>query len=104
MSDDLKARLRETWCGHSGMQDRHNVNPDGPEAADRIEALEAEVARLREVSDKALDALFDAVALIGRAMPMHTEALIGGERMIARDVWQKGHDIMFPSAALEPKP
>ncbi len=66
--------------------------------SDRIEALNAEVARLREDRDAALDALFDAIALIGHAMPMETTALIGGERMIAKNVWQKGHDIMFPRA------
>lgn len=77
---------------------------DIDKAADRIEALSAEVERLREDRDTALDALFDAIALIGHSMPMHTEALIGGERMVARDIWQKGHDIMFPRAALEPKP
>lgn len=43
----LKARLRETWCGRSGMHDRHEINPDGPEAADAIERLEAENAKLR---------------------------------------------------------
>ena len=48
MTDDLKARLRETWCGRSGMHDRHEINPDGPEAADRIEQLEGEIERLRE--------------------------------------------------------
>ena len=49
MTDDLIARLRETWCGYYGMDERHLRNPDGDEAADRIEALSAEVERLREM-------------------------------------------------------
>ena len=47
MSDDLVKRLREV----GGMSDdgatRWYINPDGPEAADRIEKLEA---ALREIA------------------------------------------------------
>jgi len=67
--------------------------------ADRIAELEAENARLKADRDVTLDALFDAIALIGHAMPMETTALIGGEQLVAQSVWQKGHDIMFPRRA-----
>ena len=47
MSDDLVKRLREV----GGMSDdgatRWYINPDGPEAADRIEKLEAENKKLK---------------------------------------------------------
>jgi uncharacterized protein with PhoU and TrkA domain len=45
MSSDLVKRLRD-WHWREGGT-RVIVNPDGPEAADRIEALEGEVERLR---------------------------------------------------------
>ncbi len=56
---------------------------------DHIEALEAENERL-------LDALFDAVALIGHVVPMNTTALVGGERLTALNVWHAGYDLLFP--------
>jgi hypothetical protein len=31
--------------------------------------------------------LFNATALIGHAMPMDTTALVAGEKLVARDVW-----------------
>jgi len=76
-------------------------DPCGDALKDSIAALEAENARLRDANAAVLDALFDAIALIGHAMPMETTALIGGERMIARDVWQRGHDIMFGNYMLD---
>ena len=55
MTDDLLKRLRCVG-GHHGTT-RWYTNPDGPEAADRIDALEAENKALREglefYSDKA---------------------------------------------------
>ena len=46
MSDDLVKRLREV----GGMSDdgatRWYINPDGPEAADRIEKLEAALVKI----------------------------------------------------------
>jgi hypothetical protein len=47
MSSDLKARLRSMMSHRGDGIPTQYVNPAGPEAADRIEALEAEVARLR---------------------------------------------------------
>lgn len=57
---DLIARLRETWCGYYGMDERHLRNPDGDEAADRIEALTAEVERLREAATYTLEIIRDS--------------------------------------------
>lgn len=48
MATDLLDRLRATWCGRSGMEEKHLINMDGPEAADHIEAQAAEIERLRE--------------------------------------------------------
>jgi hypothetical protein len=62
VTDDLVKRLRAKWCGYHGLDESHFVNPDGPEAADRIEALNAEVARLRGLfASLAIDA--DACAV-----------------------------------------
>lgn len=105
MTDDLVKRLRDgvPCCdpdagNGEGSFYIDDANETMCEAADRIEALTAENERLRKDRDATLDALFDAIALIGHAMPMETTALIGGERMVAKNVWQKGHDIMFPRA------
>jgi hypothetical protein len=47
MADDLIARLRAVENGGSANSVTHWYrNPDGPEAAERIEQLEAEVAKL----------------------------------------------------------
>jgi hypothetical protein len=62
MSDDIKARLRRNAKGGYG-------NPrDQNEAADRIEALEAEVARLRDA-----DAAFERVWSIVKNWDISTE-------------------------------
>lgn len=49
--DDIKARLRRRYVLHSNahapVETSEHVNPDGPKGADRIKALEAELARLR---------------------------------------------------------
>ena len=55
----LVERLRETWCGRSGMSERHSRNPDGPEAADLIEAQSATIAGLREERDALLEKPID---------------------------------------------
>lgn len=47
MTDDLKARLRSMHSHRSDGLPTQHVNPDGPEAADRIEALEARIEALR---------------------------------------------------------
>lgn len=47
MSDDLIERLRRVEPDAPGERTRWLRNPDGPEAADRIAALEAENERLR---------------------------------------------------------
>ena len=41
MTDDLVKRLRKVEPDAPGERTRWHRNPDGPEAADRIEALEA---------------------------------------------------------------
>lgn len=52
-------------------------------------AKDAEIERLK-------DALHDAVCIIGHAVPMDTTVL-AGQRLVARDVWQAGYDILNPS-------
>jgi hypothetical protein len=49
MSDDLKKRLRRTVTEQDTEGEKYEVpyNLDGPDAADRIEELEAEVGRLK---------------------------------------------------------
>lgn len=59
MTDDLVKRLRskKTFTCETGSSHNQCVNPDGPEAADRIEALEAERdAAIREMSAWAREA------------------------------------------------
>ncbi len=52
MTDDLRKRLRAKVDVGSSLLDGLPVNPDGPEAADRIEALTAEKKRLRAALEK----------------------------------------------------
>ena len=49
MTDDLVKRLRKVEPDAPGERTRWYRNPDGPEAADRIEQLEA---ALREIADQ----------------------------------------------------
>lgn len=58
--DDLLKSLRAKWCGYHGLDESHLVNPDGPEAADRIEAQAAEIERLREALEQITDIEPDA--------------------------------------------
>lgn len=53
MSDDLKSRLRKLEGGDKYGSTVWYRNPDGPEAADRIEKLEAdlEVATMKRLLD-----------------------------------------------------
>ncbi len=46
--DDIAERLRKVEPDAPGERTRWYRNPDGPEAADRIDALEAENKALRE--------------------------------------------------------
>ena len=48
MTDDLVKRLREVGGISDDGATRWYINPDGPEAADRIKKLEAEVKRLEQ--------------------------------------------------------
>ncbi len=60
MTDNDKAlvyKLRYTGYLNSDNGDWGLVNPNGPEAADRIEALSAENERLRNGLDAALNAI-----------------------------------------------
>ena len=54
MTDDLVKRLREV----GGMSDdgatRWYINPDGPEAADRIEKLEAALRKIADIEHEDL--------------------------------------------------
>ena len=45
MSSDIVERLRAESFGADGKSYPHYINPDGPEAADEIERLRAEVAK-----------------------------------------------------------
>lgn len=96
---DLIERLRDRTWGKNITDTLAKWADARVEAADRIAELETENARLKADMEVTLDALFDAIALIGHAMPMETTALIGGEQLVAQSVWQRGHDIMFPRRA-----
>ena len=52
--------------------------------------LPRELTRLRARVAQLEGALFNATALIGHAMPMDTTALVAGEKLVARDVWNAG--------------
>ena len=49
--------------------------------------MNAELTALRTRVAQLEGALFNATALIGHAMPMDTTALVAGEKLVARDVW-----------------
>ena len=61
------------WCRTTGIA-----------AADERDALRA--------------ALFSAIALIGQHVPMDKVALVAGKTLVARDVWKKGKELLFPNA------
>lgn len=92
MKDDLVERLREV--GRDGVwksgRNPASAHPMCIEAAATIAAQAVEIARLRE-------ALFNSVALIGYCMRMDETALVAGETLVAREVWQQG------CAALKPE-
>lgn len=56
--------------------------------AERERALKAE-------RDELWDALFDAIAMMGHCMNLTSTAIIGGEVLKAKDVWQRGHDLLL---------
>ena len=66
MTDDLRKRLRAKVDVGSSLLDGLPVNPDGPEAADRIEALTAENERLREAAIDVSASLVAAISLLER--------------------------------------
>ena len=81
MTDDLRKRLRAKIDVGSSLLDGLPVNPDGAEAADRIEALTAENERLRE-------ALTD-IGVYGCGMLNQPAALNGPEEeWLKRRIWQ----------------
>ena len=55
MTDDLMKRLREVGGISDDGATRWYINPDGPEAADRIEKLEALVEQLRDDNSSIMD-------------------------------------------------
>ena len=63
------------------------MHESGDELCAEIARLTAEVERLRK-------ALFNATALIGHRMPMDATALVAGETLVAREVWQQGKDAL----------
>lgn len=94
LADEAKAlveRLRDDWpeilVEKHWMMDSDAIDKQRAEAADRIEALEADKARLRH-------ALENATALIGHRMPMTETALVAGETLTASDVWRAGCDAL----------
>lgn len=48
-----------------------------------------EITALRERVKVLEGALFNAAALIGHTMPMDTTALVAGEKLVARKVWNE---------------
>lgn len=55
MTDDLLARLRKVDPDTPGERTRWYRNPDGPEAADRIEQLEALIALIEDLDPNVMD-------------------------------------------------
>lgn len=98
----LILRLRRK-CKISNMVLQGDLtNPDGLEAANQLEAQQAEIARLRGL-------LFDAAGIIGNFAPMDDRAaLVGGALLNPKKVWKDCMSELFPKgghrAALEQKP
>lgn len=65
-----------------------------------LAAKEAENAELRAKVEKLREALYDAICMIGHAMPMDTTVL-AGQRLVAREVWQTGYDLLHPKPKKE---
>lgn len=64
--DDLLQRLRKVEPDAPGERTRWYRNPDGPEAADRIEALEQELYAMKRLADVALDSRDEAKADVAK--------------------------------------
>ena len=65
-----------------------------------LAAKDAELAAERAKAEKLREALHDAICMIGHAMPMDTTVL-AGQRLVARDVWQTGYDLLHPKPKKE---
>ena len=79
MTDDLVKRLRAKVDVGSSLLDGLPVNPDGPEAADRIEALTAENERLAEAGAKQafeVGVLREALDWMSNSEPLVVEAIL----------------------------
>ena len=66
MTDDLKSRLRSVGGVRHDGATRWYINPDGPEAADRIEKLEAALNRVVSLTDCWESSLISQVNEIAR--------------------------------------
>ncbi len=65
---ELAKRLRASKRNRHGIYGRVLVNPDGPAAADALEALIAEVAAMRAANTEAERKLAEAVELLKQAL------------------------------------
>lgn len=100
MKDDLVARLRaiESEPIGAGLAKNWYRNPDGPEAADRIEALSAENDRLREVMREMFEAVcgetgFAQAVRAESGIPYPWPALDRAEAMARAAIRERtGHD------------
>lgn len=73
--------------------------------SDALATAEADIAALREENvdlradrDALWKALHDATSIIGHAVPMDT-VVLAGRKLVAREVWQAAHDLLYPKAA-----
>ena len=82
MTDDLVKRLREVGGMRHDGATRWYINPDGPEAADRIEKLEAALREIAagyetEWSTSTMGNMFDVAQILSERINIARKALEG---------------------------
>jgi hypothetical protein len=97
------AKGAATLFGPWGAQLYPNVKePFLRQARTELAPLLAEHERLADRVAKLEGALWNTTALIGHALPdMKASALVAGERLIAKDVWQAARALLTPTEGAE---
>lgn len=74
------------------------ANAQVEELTAELVAKDADLAAVLADRDALWKALHDATSIIGHAVPMDT-VVLAGRKLVAREVWQAAHDLLYPKAA-----